>query len=109
MLCPSRLTLPATMARPRDQPARALTSVDLPAPFAPTSPTIFPGGTLTFTPDSATLPSYRTVRFSHRSTPVIRHAPDRLRVLSGRPEFPSACRWPASHLDQSSQCDRRST
>ena len=32
--------------RPRDQPASALTSVLLPAPLAPTTPTIAPAGTV---------------------------------------------------------------
>src|SRR6476469_9437444 len=97
------------MARPRDQPASALTSVDLPAPLAPTSPTILPAGTPRLTPDSATLPAYRTVKSAHWSTPVIRRAPDRLRALSGRAGSPPASPSPASHPGRSSRYGPQST
>jgi len=48
--------VPRTAGWPRDQPASALINVLLPAPLAPTMPTMRPAGTATSTPSTAVLP-----------------------------------------------------
>ncbi|CFP62028.1 Uncharacterised protein [Bordetella pertussis] len=54
---PSRRISPRTVGRPRDQPSRALTRVDLPAPLAPITPTISPRPTDSLSRPSAWLPA----------------------------------------------------
>src|SRR4051812_26574137 len=70
MRSPPRRTSPLTRGSPRDQPARPLTSVDLPAPLAPTTPTTSPCATSSVFRSTARLPAYETCRLRTCRTEV---------------------------------------